>query len=174
MNPPLGWVSMHEAGIGPTYGTRFPQLGPDVSDSSCSTAGSEVAGQHYRGRRSEPRNHRSHHRDLGHYHFGDSDPADDLGSAAPRGRPWGSNYASTTAGGSALADLNWEAQASGLAVRSGVVTHTPQPDKRRRSHSDGVSHLSSTGGLIVISASPQTRMPVRCLSQAQSPRAFQN
>jgi hypothetical protein len=52
---------------------------PDVSDSSCSTAGSEVAGQHaYRGRRSEPRNYRSHHRGLGHYHFGDSDPAADL------------------------------------------------------------------------------------------------
>jgi len=63
---------------------------PTVSDSSCSTAGSEAAGQHaYRGRRSEPRNDRSHHRGPGHHHFGDSDPADDLGSAAPRGRPWG-------------------------------------------------------------------------------------
>jgi hypothetical protein len=26
------------------YGTRFPQLGSDVSDTSCSTAGSELAG----------------------------------------------------------------------------------------------------------------------------------
>jgi hypothetical protein len=32
------------------YGSRFPQLGPDVSDSSRSTAGFEVAGPHkYRG-----------------------------------------------------------------------------------------------------------------------------
>jgi hypothetical protein len=30
------------------------------------------------------------------------------------------------------------------------------------------------GRLIVISASPQTRMPLRCLSQARSPRAFRN
>jgi hypothetical protein len=33
-------------------------------------------------------------------------------------------YAVTSAGGCALADLDWEAQAFGLAVRSGVVTHT--------------------------------------------------
>jgi hypothetical protein len=79
MHPPLGWLSGGRSGIGPRNGTRFPQLGPDVSDSSCSTAGSEVAGKHtYRGRRSEPRNYRSHHRSLGHYHFGDSDPAADL------------------------------------------------------------------------------------------------
>jgi hypothetical protein len=52
---------------------------PTSATGSCSTAGSEVAGQHaYRRRRSEPRNYRSHHRGLGHYHFGDSDPADDL------------------------------------------------------------------------------------------------
>ena len=70
----------------------------DVNDSSCSTAGSEAAGQYaYRGRRSEPRNYRSHHRGLGHYHFGDSDPADDL-ARLPR--------------------------LFGLAVRSGVIPHT--------------------------------------------------
>jgi hypothetical protein len=48
---------------------------PTVSDRSCSTAGSEAAGQHvYRGRRSEPRNYRSHHRDLRHNHFRSSRP----------------------------------------------------------------------------------------------------
>jgi hypothetical protein len=50
LHPPLGWLSYLRSEIGPTYGTRFPQLGPDVSDASCSTAGSEVAGQHaYKG-----------------------------------------------------------------------------------------------------------------------------
>jgi hypothetical protein len=28
MHPPLGWLSGGRSGIGPTYGTRFPQLGP--------------------------------------------------------------------------------------------------------------------------------------------------
>jgi hypothetical protein len=28
MHPPLGWLSGGWSGIGPTYGTRFPQLGP--------------------------------------------------------------------------------------------------------------------------------------------------
>jgi hypothetical protein len=32
MHPPLGWFSCGRSGIGPTYGTRFPQLWTDVSD----------------------------------------------------------------------------------------------------------------------------------------------
>jgi hypothetical protein len=28
MHPPYGWLSIYEAGSGPTYGTRFPQLRP--------------------------------------------------------------------------------------------------------------------------------------------------
>jgi hypothetical protein len=73
-----------------------------------------------------------------HYHFGDSDPADDL--ARPQAGPGGSKYAGTSAGGSALADLDREAQAFGLAVRSGVVTH------RRRLTSSSQSISSPAEG----------------------------
>ena len=116
---------MDKAGTGQHMALASRSSDPDVSDRSCSTAGSEAAGSApVSRRRSEPRNYRSHHRDLGHYHFGDRDPADDLARPHREASPGGSNYASTTAGGSALADLNWEAQAFGLAVHSGIVTHT--------------------------------------------------
>jgi hypothetical protein len=59
-------------------------------------------------RRSEPRNYRSHHRDLGHYHFGDSDPAADLARPHREAGPAGREYAGTSADGSVLADLDGE------------------------------------------------------------------
>jgi hypothetical protein len=125
MHPPFGWLSIDEAGTGQRMALASRNPDSDVSDSSCSTAGSEVAGQHaYQGRRSEPRNYRSHHRDLGHYHFGDCDPADDLARPHDEAGPEGSKYAGTSAGVLALADSTGKAHVSALAVHSGIVTHT--------------------------------------------------
>jgi hypothetical protein len=120
MHPPLGWLSCGWSGIGPTYGTRFPQLGPRPQrqvrvqrpDLKLRVSTRVEGGE------SEPRNYRDHHRGLDHYHFGDSDPADDLARAAPRGRPRGT---STPA----------RVQAGVRSVRSGVVTHQWLTHSRR-------------------------------------------
>jgi hypothetical protein len=45
MHPPYGWLSIDEAGSGQRM-APLPQLGPRRHDSSCPTAGSEVAGRH--------------------------------------------------------------------------------------------------------------------------------
>jgi hypothetical protein len=128
MHPPFGWLSMDGAGTGQRMALASRNPDSDVSDSSCSTAGSEVAGQHaYQGRRSEPRNYRSHHRDLGHYHFGDCDPADDLARPHDEAGPEGSKYAGTSAGVLALADSTGKAH-----VSASRCTH---PYRRGWSHS---------------------------------------
>jgi hypothetical protein len=78
MHPPLGWLSYRRSGTGQRMALASRSSAPTSGDTSRSTADLKLRPHEYRGRRSEPRNHWSHHRDLGHYHFGDSDPAADL------------------------------------------------------------------------------------------------
>ena len=95
MHPPLGWLSCRRGGIGPTYGTRFlAARTPTSATVPVQRPDLKLAGQHaYQGRRNEPRNYRSHHRGLGHYHLGDSDPAADLARRQRETGPGGSKYA---------------------------------------------------------------------------------
>ena len=132
MHPPLGWFSSRRSGIVANIRHSLPAAPDlDVSDRFvfygriCSCGSARVSR-----RRNEPRNYRDHHWGLGHYRFGDSDPADDL---ARLHREAGSGATSTPARVQAgvRSQTSTRKPDFGLAVRSGVVTRRGRTHARR-------------------------------------------